>query len=422
MLYDWRFWARDEQVAPEWGWYVWLLMGGRGSGKTRSGAEWVREQIKHTSEIAIIGRTASDVNKTMINGPAGILKVFPPWQKPHHEPTKRQITFHNGAKAHAYTAYEPDELRGPQHGAAWCDELASWRYLQDTWDMLEFGLRQSPTPQIMITTTPRSIPFLKKLLADKENVAVTQGSMYRNIANLPERFVQRIRERYEGTRLADQEIHGRIIDDNPQALWSREDIANYRVTKAPELVMIVVAIDPAASSTASSNDTGIIVAGKGIDGHGYTLDDKTMSAAKPLAWAQEAVTAYYGRQANYIVAEKNNGGDMVESTILTVDNGVPVVLVWASRGKQTRAEPVSSMAAQGKIHHVGQFAELEDQMCHWVPGEGESPDRVDAMVWAFTKLFNLDQKEKEVETHAVVVYDLVQDLIGGTIGAFDGME
>lgn len=396
-------------------------MGGRGSGKTRSGAEWLREQVERVPRIAIIGRTTADVNKIMIHGPAGIMKVFPPWKRPHHEPTKRQITFHNGAVAHAYTAFEPDELRGPGHGAVWCDELASWRYLQETWDMMEFGLREAVSPKIMITTTPRSLPFLRNMVVDPES-AITQGSMYRNIANLPTRFVQRIRDRYEGTDLAAQEIYGRIIEDNPAALWTREEISDNRVIKHPELVQIVVAIDPAASSTASSDDTGIIVAGKGIDGHGYILDDKTMSAAKPLAWAKEAITAYHSRQANYIVAEKNNGGDMVESTILTVDMSVPVEMVWASRGKQTRAEPVSAMSAQGKIHHVGQFAELEDQQCHWVPGEGASPDRVDAMVWAMTKLFNLDQKEKEVETSTVVVYDTIGEMIGGVIGAFPGLS
>lgn len=396
-------------------------MAGRGSGKTRSGAEWLREQVERVPRIAIIGRTTADVNKIMIHGPAGILKVFPPWKKPHHEPTKRQITFHNGAVAHAYTAFEPDELRGPGHGAVWCDELASWRYLQETWDMMEFGLREAISPKIMITTTPRSLPFLRKMVVDPE-AAITQGSMYRNRANLPERFVRRIRDRYEGTDLAEQEIYGRIIDDNPKALWNRAAISDNRVTDIPAMVMIVVAIDPAVSSKSSSNETGIVVAGRGVDGFGYLLDDITMAEAKPEAWGAQAVAGYHKHEADCIVAESNQGGDMVESTLRTVDRSIDVRLVHASRGKRTRAEPVSAMSAQNKIRHVGHFAELEDQLCHWVPGEGESPDRLDAYVWAFTELFELDRKQKEVERSGVVVYDLIDQAFGGhTIGGFDGM-
>jgi len=428
LLYDWRFWARPEQIHPRGDWYVWLFMGGRGSGKTRAGAEWVREQIELVPSVAIVGRTAHDVNQTMISGRSGLMKVFPPHQQPKHEPTKRMITFHNGAVAYAYTAYEPDELRGPQHGAAWCDELAAWRYLQATWDNIEYGLRDAPNPHIMITSTPRTITFLKHLIAQAEtgsgSVVMSRSSLYANAANLPARYVQRIRERFEGTAYARQEIYGELIEDNPSALWTRDVIDRNRVFKAPELVHILVAVDVATTSNEYSDETGIVVGGKGVDGDGYILDDATCTMAKPHEWAMAAIAEYHKYQANAIVAETNQGGEMIAATIHAIDPTVPVVSVRASRGKRTRAEPVAAMDIQGHIHHVGRFPELEDQMCQWV-GDGSdrhSPDRLDARVWCISKLFNIAEKEKALTYDHMIVYDAYQDVAGGqVIGQFDGM-
>jgi phage terminase large subunit-like protein len=365
---------------------------------------------------------AADPRDVLIESKSGLLNIFPPHQRPLYEPSKRKITFHNGAVCHTYSAEEPDQLRGPEHGFALCDEFAAWKYARETWDNLWYGLRASMTqPRAMIASTPRAIKIVKEVLADAKTV-ISTGSTYDNRANLPAGYIERILRKYEGTPLAQQEIYGRVIDDQVAALWHRDGISANRVTEFPQLTKLLVAIDPAVSSTAESNDTGIIVGGKGIDDHGYILDDVTMSAAKPEAWAAQGIAAYHKYKADGIVAEKNQGGDMVESTIRAVDPTVPVTLVHASRGKRTRAEPVSAMSAQGRIHHVGLFAELEDQLCHWVPGEGDSPDRLDAMVWLITELFELDRPEKEVESHELLVYNTIQEMLGtDAIGAFPGM-
>jgi phage terminase large subunit-like protein len=384
--YDWKFWARKNQLEPEGHWQYWLLLAGRGFGKTRTGSEWIREMVESgkSKRIHLIGPTAGDVRDTMVEGESGILSVFSPNKRPLYEPSKRKITFHNGAIALLFSAEEPERLRGPQCDTAWCDELAAWKYPQETWDMFQFGFRSGENPRCVITTTPKPIKLVKDILNDSAT-SVTRGSTYDNVANLAPAFMNIVIGKYEGTRLGRQELNAEILDDNPDALWNRANIDQNRVTKHPELIKIVVGIDPAVTSKESSDDTGIIVVGIDVIGHCYVLGDYTCHTS-PLQWAAESISSYHKHRANYLVAEVNNGGDLVETTIHTVDKFVPVQSVHASRGKQTRAEPVSSLYEQGKVHHVGSFPYLEDEQCDWVPGQGKSPNRIDALVWAVSEL------------------------------------
>lgn len=419
LIYDWRFWARPEQIHPVGDWEVWFYRAGRGSGKTRTATEWVREQIEINGTGAIAARTAADVRDTLIEGPSGLLAIFPPHQRPSYEPSKRKVTFHNGATVHTYSAEEPDQLRGPGYGFALCDELAAWKYPRETWDNIWYGLREGRTsPHVIVASTPRPTPLVKEILADPMT-HISTGATYDNRMNLNPGYIRRLRRKYEGTRLARQEIYGEVIDDDPRALWDRETIANNRVIKAPDMVQVKVAVDVATTSGEDSDETGIVGGGKGIDGHGYILEDATCTMAKPEEWARAAVTLYYKLEADGIVAESNQGGEMIATVIHAVDATVPVELVHASRGKHTRAEPVAAMDAQGRIHHVGIFAEMEDQMCQWVPGDPQSPDRMDARVWLITDLFDISAKPLTHEQ--VVVYDAVADMGGGLIGGFEGM-
>jgi len=416
LLYDWRFWARPEQVCPAGNWNVWFYRSGRGSGKTRTGTEFVREEIERWPRGALIGRRAADPRDVLIEGPSGLLNIFPPHQRPNYEPSKRKVTFHNGAVAHIYSAEEPDQLRGPQHGWALCDELAAWKYARETWDNLWYGLRESSHPRAMVASTPRPTLLVKEILADVSTV-ISTGSTYDNRMNLPRAYIDMIRTKYEGTKLARQEIYGEVIDDSVDALWTRAMIDRYRQTKRPEFGKIVVGVDPAVTATEESAETGIIVAARqgGIhDGHIYVLDDASLRGS-PHAWGSAVVAAYHKNMADIVIAEKNNGGDMVKSTIQTVDSNVPVELVHASRGKRTRAEPISALYEQGRGHHLGTFAELEDQMCQWVPGD-TSPDRLDALVWACSSLI----ENAPLTQERVVVYDAFADM-GGLVGGFDKM-
>lgn len=376
--------ARDNQKPPAWDWRTWVLCAGRGFGKTRTGAEWVNwiATTGQARRIGLIGATSADVRDVMIEGESGIMAIAADTDRPLYEPSKRRLTWPNGAIATAYSADQPDRLRGPQHDALWADELCAWRYLENTWSMAMFGLRLGKQPRIVVTTTPRPLPLFKSLIQD-ETTHVTTGSTYENIANLAPVFVDQIIKRYEGTRLGAQELDAKILEDAEGALWNRETLEKYRVTKAPELTKIFVAVDPKAESSADS-EAGIIVVGLGVDKHGYLLDDNSINST-PEGWAKQAVSAYHRHKANAIVAEVNQGGDMVVTTIHSVEKGVPVNKVRATRGKYTRAEPVSSLYSQGRIHHVGMFGALEDQLCSWVPGD-KSPDRLDALVWGFTEL------------------------------------
>lgn len=386
--------ARDKQLPPIGDWFCWLMLSGRGFGKTRSGSEWVKECIMTGAQhIAIIGQTKGDVRDTMVEaGESSIIRTADPWFMPEYQPSKRRVVWPNGAMATIYSGDEPGQLRGPQHDHAWIDELAKFRYPQETWDMMEFGLRLGDNPQVLVTTTPRPIPIIKQLIADPQTVVI-RGSTYENQDNLASAFIQRVVTRYEGTRLGQQELYGEILDDDPRALWSRDILESSRVSKAPDSFRIAVSIDPAASS----GQTGIIVVGvadvEGVQ-HAYVLDDVTTEeGAKPEQWARAAVAAYHKWGADAMVAEVNNGGDMVERVIRTVPDGgyVTYRTVRATRGKYTRAEPISALWEQGRGHMVGYYAELEDQLCTYVPGESDSPDRLDAMVWAVTFLTDIGQ-------------------------------
>lgn len=383
---DWRIVGRPNQQPPEGAWGTWLLLAGRGFGKTRTGAEWVRSQIAQgRSRIALVAPTAADARDVVVEGESGLLAVCRrAGQEPLYEPSKRRITWPSGAMATTYSADEPDRLRGPQHDAAWCDELAAWRY-PEAWDMLRFGLRLGDDPRTVVTTTPKPVAILRDLMAASDTVT-TRGSTYDNAANLSPGFVAAIRQRYEGTRLGRQELNAELLDDVPGALWTRATLEDARVRRAPDLRRIVVAVDPAVTSSDESDETGIVVAGVADDGKAYVIEDLSLRAS-PDRWARVAVNAYRRHQADRIVAEANNGGDLVETVIRTVDPDVAYRAVRASRGKIARAEPVAALYEQGRVHHVGVLDHLEDQMSTYTgDGSGKSPDRLDALVWALTDL------------------------------------
>lgn len=382
LAWTWAAWARPEQIPPPGDWPAWLVKAGRGWGKTRVGAEWVRSIAQLGARIALVGPTAADVRDVMIEGESGILSVCEPWNLPTYEPSKRRLTWPNGAMATAYSAEEPDRLRGPQHTHAWADEAAAWAR-PDTWDMLMMGLRLGEHPRVVVTTTPKMVPLMRSIQS-MPGLVVTRGRTLDNSANLAPSFLTGLMARYEGTRLGRQELEGEDLDDNPDALWQREGIDAARVRHAPELRRVVVAIDPAVTSNADSDETGIVVAGLGTDGRGYVLADRS-GRYKPDGWARRAVEAYHEFSADRIVAEGNQGGEMVAHVIGTVEQGLPLRIVHATRGKVTRAEPIAALYEQGRVSHVGSLAALEDQLCTWTSG-GPSPDRLDALVWALTEL------------------------------------
>jgi phage terminase large subunit-like protein len=388
VLYGWEgVRARPNQLPPPGDWRVWLLLAGRGFGKSRTGAEWVRSETEagRRWQWAFVGATAADVRDIMVEGDSGILRISPPWFRPEYEPSKRRLTWPNGAVATLFSGDEPDQLRGPNRDGAWADEVAKWKHAREAWDNLELVLRAGSDPRCVVTTTPKPIAVVRELLTDPLTT-VTRGSTYDNAANLAPSFLRRILGKYEGTRLGRQELHAELLDDIPGALWQRAMLDDLRVAEAPELQRIVVAVDPAVTSGEDSDETGIVVAGKGIDGHGYVLADLTCRLS-PDGWARRAVQAYHTRRADMLVAEVNNGGELVETTIRTVDPLVAYKAVRASRGKRVRAEPVAALYEQGRVHHVGSLADLEDQQCNYTPdGYDGSPDRVDALVYALTEL------------------------------------
>jgi phage terminase large subunit-like protein len=380
---------RPEQQAPAGDWRIWLLLAGRGFGKTRAGAEWIRERAEtdKATRIALVAPTAADARDVMIEGESGLLAIAPDARRPRYEPSKRRLTWPNGAIATAYSAEEPDRLRGPQHDAAWCDELAVWRH-DASWDMLMLGLRLGRDPRCVVTTTPKPGRLIRALVKDP-TVAITRGATFDNADNLAPAFLDAIVKRYRGTRLGRQELLAELLEDVPGALWSRDAIERGSVAVAPVLTRIVVAIDPAASSGDGADETGIVVAGIDGSGHGYVLDDLSGRFA-PHEWARRAVAAYKSHAADRIVAEVNNGGDMVEATLRVIDPNASYRAVHASRGKAVRAEPVAALYEQGRVHHVGRLPTLEDQMCEFTGASDRdgraSPDRVDALVWAITDL------------------------------------
>jgi len=396
LKYHWPFWARPDQLPPAGEWTTWLLLAGRGFGKSRSGAEWVRQMAYENPgcRIALVAETAADARKVMVEGESGILSISPPEFMPDYSPANRQLTWPNGSIAFTYNATQPDQLRGPQHHFAWCDEIAKWQYMQDSWDQLQFGLRLGQNPKQVVTTTPRPLPLIRKLINDPDTV-VTRGRTYDNAANLAGPFLKQIEERYGGTRLGRQELEGEVLEDVPGALWTRESIDLNRRPEAPlELQRIIVAVDPATSSEEGSDETGIVCVGIGRDddgyNRGYVLADRSVRGS-PDVWAKRAVSVYREFGADRIVAEKNQGGEMVESVIRSVDRNVPISLVHASRGKLVRAEPISALYEQNRVHHIGRFDELEDQMCTFSADYDRangSPDRMDALVWGLSFLFD----------------------------------
>ncbi len=398
LLFDWRgFWARPNQLQPgtpgatlqREDWTYWLVQAGRGFGKTRVGAETVREWVDAGyKRIHLIGATAADTRDVMIQGESGLLNCFPISRRPLYEPSKRLITFDTGAVAIAFSADEPERLRGPQCEAGWCDEIASWRF-PDAWDNFLFGLRLGRSPKAVITSTPKPIELVRNIIKDP-NTVVTRGSSYENRANLAPAFFQSIIRKYEGTRIGRQELNAELLEDIPGALWTQRLIDATR-WKDPiptdSIIRIVVAIDPAVSSGEDSADTGIVVAALMRNGHILVLDDLTCHES-PMGWGKLAIAAYRSRRADRIVGEINNGGDLVEANIRAVDANVPFRAVRASRGKAIRAEPVAALYEQGRVHHVGNFADLETQMTSFVPGLDTKGrlDRMDALVWAVTEL------------------------------------
>lgn len=381
--------ARANQLPPTGNWANWLVLAGRGFGKTRLGAEWLAAQAIRNpgARCAIVARTFSDVRQVTLEGVSGILDILreydavAEWNK-----ALGRITLKNGSIIASYTAEEPDKLRGPQHHFAWCDELAAWQY-PDTWNQLQFGMRLGEHPQTVITTTPRPTKLVKDLMA-RETTVITRGSTFDNADNLSQSALLELQMRYGGTRLGQQELYGAILDDNPGALWSRSLLEQTRITpdKCPPLIRVVVGVDPAVTSGEDSDSTGIVVAGMSNDGHYYVLSDNTLKAS-PQVWASKAVEVYNQHKADRIIAEVNNGGDLVLHVLQQVSPTIPVKKVTASRGKAIRAEPIAALFEQSRAHLVGYFTELEDELCEWEPGTNmASPDRLDAMVWALTDL------------------------------------
>jgi phage terminase large subunit-like protein len=396
LLECWPLWSRDDQKPPEPQKPIWLVLGGRGAGKTRTGAEWVKGMAlglppfaaAPTERIALVGETQAQVRDVMIEGVSGLLSIHTRRERPDWLPSLRQLRWPNGAIAQVFTAEDPEGLRGPQFGAAWSDELAKWPNLQECWDMLQFGLRLGDHPRQVVTTTPRPVPLVKRLMVEP-HVAVSRARTQDNRYNLAAEFVRTVTHSYGGTRLGRQELDGEIVEESPDALWTRAMIEAARERCHPPLARIVVAVDPPATSSLRADRCGLVVAGIDGDGLGHVLKDETMAGARPHEWAQKAVALYRRHEADALVVEVNQGGEMVESVIREVDAGVPVVSVRATRGKYLRAEPVAALYAQGRVRHAGAFPELEDEMCAFGPKgleTGRSPDRLDALVWALTHL------------------------------------
>lgn len=458
LRWKWEFWARGNQIAPAGAWTYWLLLAGRGFGKTRTGAQWVNERVEQgkAKRIALVAPTAADVRKVMVEGESGILAISPPWNRPLFEPSKLQLTWPNGAIAQLFSAEEPERLRGPQCDTFWADELAAWKKMQETWDMLMFGFRLGIDPRGCITTTPKPLPIVKQLVSDDRDkeekdrddkwtgeTAVTRGSTYENKANLAPKFYSTVVTKYEGTRLGRQELDADILEDMPGALWVRSNIDANRihgVMPLPEvlkpvdvvtgerefedmgmlrrcaealmqacgedLTRVSVNVDPNVSNTEGSDEIGITVTGKGLSGRGYVLADCSMKGS-PSEWASVAIIAHDLFKADQIVAEANQGGNMVQHTIESTakflrteskrgSDFVGISLVHATRGKVTRAEPSAALYEQNRITHVGVMKTLEDQMCLFTSdfdrkAMGYSPDRVDSLVWGLTHLFHEQQ-------------------------------
>ena len=403
VYFCWPIFARRDQRPPlaaanDEPWTTWLLIGGRGAGKTRAGAEWVRALATGAvnfagppaRRIALVGETLNDAREVMIEGESGLLRVHPRRERLQWEPSRRRVVWPSGVEAFAFSADDPEQLRGPQFDAAWCDELGKWRRADDAFDMLQFGLRLGTAPRQMITTTPRPTQLLKRILADPRT-AVTRAATAANARNLAPTFLSRVVAAYQGTRLGRQELDGELLEDLPGALFPRAMIEAARVapSSVPALRRIVVAVDPPASSREGADACGIVAVGLGSDERLYVLADQSAARLSPLEWASRAIALYRRLEADRIVVEVNQGGEMARAVLGEVDASVPVSDVRATRGKVLRAEPVAALYEQGRVKHAGVFRELEDEMESFGAdgtSAGRSPDRLDALVWAVTAL------------------------------------
>lgn len=396
-----EFWALPHQLPPEGDWRAWVILGGRGAGKTRAGAEWVRSMVEggmpldtgRARRVALIGETFDQVRDVMIFGDSGILTCSPPDRKPVWKAGERKLIWPNGAEAQAFSAHDPEGLRGPQFDAAWVDELAKWKKGQETWDMLQFALRLGEHPQVCVTTTPRNVEVLKRLLESPSTVQ-THAATEANRANLAASFLEEVQARYAGTRLGRQELEGVLLADAEGALWSSEALQATQVRSLPGFDRIVVGLDPSVSGGAKADACGIVVVGAQLKGppqdwRAVVLADCTVEGAGPSGWARAAIAAMDEYGAERLVAEVNQGGKLVEEVLRQVDPLVPYKAVHASRGKVARAEPVAALYEQGRVRHVKGLSALEEQMCQMTArgfeGQG-SPDRVDALVWALHEL------------------------------------
>lgn len=400
-LREWRWhWglkARAAQLPPPGDWRVWLLLAGRGFGKTRTGAEWANAVAEHDPDarIALVAANLGEARAIMVEGESGIMAVMAPHRRPVFEPSLRRLTWPNGAQALLYSAAEPESLRGPQHSHAWCDEVAKWDNAsgraESAWDNLMMGLRLGHDPRVLATTTPRAAPLVLRLIEDSKRggTAITRGSTYDNAEHLPERFIEAMRQTYGETLLGRQEIDGEMIDDLPGALWTRALLERCREAAGAPLTRIVIGVDPPAS--AQGDACGIVVCGLGEDRVGRVLADLSVDRPSPERWARAVAEAARGWSADRVVAEANQGGDMVAAVLRAANETLPLRLVHASRGKAARAEPVAALYEAGRVRHAGLFAQLEDELCALMPGgtyqgPGRSPDRADACVWALTEL------------------------------------
>lgn len=403
LLYEWEFWARPDQLTPVGPWRIWLVRAGRGAGKTRTGAEWVRQKARTDAGSVglFVAANPRDARDLMIDGPSGIRTISPPWERPHYEPSKLLLTWPNGTTAHVRSAAEPDGIRGPSAGWCWADELAKWKYVKLAWDNLRFAIREGRNAQTVVTTTPKPIPIVKRLVEGKipGTVFAPRQSSYRNRANLDPGWFAEMRATYEGTRLGLQELHGEMLDEVEGALLRLADLdddMHVGPDEVPAMSRIVIGVDPGGSSTDSGveagmgGECGIVVAGRGLDGLGYVLDDLSLRSG-PATWASVVAGAYRSHSADLVVAEVNFGAETVRLVMRTEAPTVPFREVHASRGKVIRATPIVGLYQQRKMRHVGVHGLLEQQWLQWVPpGQDDSspwsPDRLDAEVWAMTEL------------------------------------